>query len=63
MSKLIVAAAKNQNTPVQPNDIIVVTHEVVSKSEGNIINIDDIKEKANNFKPAYNFGGGGASCH
>lgn len=43
MSKLIVAAAKNQNTPVQPNDIIVVTHVVVSKSEGNIINLDDIK--------------------
>lgn len=27
------------------------------------IDIDEIKEEAENFKPAFNFGGGGASCH
>lgn len=43
MGKIIVEAAKNQNTPIQSQDIIVVTHVVVSKAEGNIVNLDDVK--------------------
>lgn len=42
LAKLIVQAAEKQNTPIQEKDIIVVTHVVVSKAEGNIINLDQI---------------------
>lgn len=42
LGKLIVDAAKKQNTPVQEKDVIIVTHVVVSKSEGNIINLDKV---------------------
>ena len=46
--ELIVNAAKKQKTPLQDKDIIVITHVVVSKAEGNIINLDEIvpSEKA-----------------
>ncbi len=40
---MIVEAAKKQGTPIQPHDVIVVTHVVVSKSEGNVINLDEVK--------------------
>ena len=42
LGELIVNAAKKQKTPLQNKDIIVVTHVVVSKAEGNIINLDEI---------------------
>ena len=35
-------AVEKQNTPIQENDIIVVTHVAVSKAEGNIVNLDDV---------------------
>jgi len=49
LAELISNAAKKQSTPLQENDIIVVTHVVVSKAEGNIINLDDVipSERAN----------------
>ena len=40
---MIAEAAKKQGTPIQPHDVIVVTHVVVSKSEGNIVNLDEVK--------------------
>ncbi|MCL5877031.1 MAG: coenzyme F420-0:L-glutamate ligase [Candidatus Bathyarchaeota archaeon] len=43
LGKLIVEAANKQETPIQPHDVVVVTHVVVSKSEGNIINLDTVK--------------------
>ena len=48
LGKLIVKAAKKQNTPIQEKDIVVVTHVVVSKAEGNVIDLDKVKpsEKA-----------------
>ena len=42
LGELIHRAAKKQGTPIQEGDIIVVTHVVVSRAEGNIINLDDI---------------------
>jgi coenzyme F420-0:L-glutamate ligase/coenzyme F420-1:gamma-L-glutamate ligase len=42
LGELIVIAAKKQKTPLQDKDIIVVTHVVVSKAEGNIINLDHV---------------------
>lgn len=56
-------------TPEEEGDIIytcwmgMISSNIKVVDDINDINIDDIKEKANNFKPAYNFGGGGASCH
>jgi len=43
LGALIVEAAKKQNTPIQEKDILVVTHVVVSKAEGNVINLDTVK--------------------
>ena len=42
LAELISNAAKKQGTPIQENDVIVVTHVVVSKAEGNIINLDEV---------------------
>jgi coenzyme F420-0:L-glutamate ligase / coenzyme F420-1:gamma-L-glutamate ligase len=46
LGRLIVEAAKKQKTPIQEKDVIVVTHVVVSKSEGNVINLDQVKPSA-----------------
>jgi coenzyme F420-0:L-glutamate ligase/coenzyme F420-1:gamma-L-glutamate ligase len=43
IGQLIVDAAKKQGTPLQNGDVVVVTHVVVSKSEGTIVNLDAIK--------------------
>ena len=42
LAELISNAAENQGTPLVENDIIVVTHVVVSKAEGNIIDLDKV---------------------
>ena len=48
LAKLICNATKKQGTPIEEKDIIVITHVVVSKAEGNIVNLDEItpSEKA-----------------
>jgi coenzyme F420-0:L-glutamate ligase/coenzyme F420-1:gamma-L-glutamate ligase len=43
LGNLIVEAAKKQSTPIQEKDVIVVTHVVVSKAEGNVINLDQVE--------------------
>jgi len=43
LAELLCNAAGKQGTPVQDNDIIVITHVVVSKAEGSIVNLDEIK--------------------
>ena len=42
LGKLIGDAAEKNGTPIEENDIIVVTHVAVSKAEGNIVNLDDV---------------------
>ena len=42
LAKLIVEAAKKQNIPIQERDVVVVTHVVVSKAEGNIVDLDKV---------------------
>lgn len=39
---LICEAAARQGTPIEDGDIIVVTHVIVSRAEGNIVNLDSI---------------------
>jgi len=43
LGKLIVEATNKQGTPLQDKDVVVVTHVVVSKAEGHIINLDEVK--------------------
>ncbi len=40
---MIFDASQKQGTPVQQGDVVIVTHVVVSKSEGNIVNLDTVK--------------------
>jgi len=39
---LICEAAARQGTPIEDGDIIVITHVIVSRAEGNIVNLDSI---------------------
>ncbi len=42
LGELIYEAAKKQGISVQEGDVIVVTHVVVSRAEGNVVNLDDV---------------------
>jgi coenzyme F420-0:L-glutamate ligase/coenzyme F420-1:gamma-L-glutamate ligase len=42
IGQYICKAAEKQKTPIQENDVIVVTHVAVSKAEGNIVNLDEV---------------------
>jgi coenzyme F420-0:L-glutamate ligase/coenzyme F420-1:gamma-L-glutamate ligase len=42
LAELIFNAARKQGTPIEENDVIVITHVVVSKAEGNIVNLDEV---------------------
>ena len=42
LGELIVEATAKQGTPIKQGDIVVVTHKIVSKSEGNIVNLDTL---------------------
>jgi len=42
LAQLICTAAEKQGTPLQDSDVVVVTHVVVSKAEGNVYNLDEI---------------------
>jgi len=42
LARLICKAAKQQRTPLQDGDVIVVTHVVVSRAEGNVFNLDEV---------------------
>jgi coenzyme F420-0:L-glutamate ligase/coenzyme F420-1:gamma-L-glutamate ligase len=42
LAELICKAAERQETPIQDGDIIVVTHVVVSRAEGNVVNLDEV---------------------
>jgi coenzyme F420-0:L-glutamate ligase / coenzyme F420-1:gamma-L-glutamate ligase len=39
IEELIVNAAEKQGTPIQEKDIVVITHKIVSKTEGDILNL------------------------
>lgn len=42
IAELVCNAAEKQGTPIQSMDILVVTHAVVSRAEGNVVNLDKI---------------------
>jgi len=41
--RLIVEAAERQGTPIQDGDIVVVSHIIVSRAEGRIVNLNTVK--------------------
>jgi len=42
IAELVYRAAAKQGTPIQQNDIIVITHVFVSRTEGNVVNLDKV---------------------
>ena len=42
IAKLIVDSTERQNTPIQEKDVLVITHKIVSKAEGNVVDLDDV---------------------
>ncbi len=42
LGELISMAAEKQKTPLKDGDVIVVTHVVASKAEGNVVNLDEV---------------------
>jgi coenzyme F420-0:L-glutamate ligase/coenzyme F420-1:gamma-L-glutamate ligase len=48
LAELICNAAEKQSTPIREKDVIVITHVAVSKSEGNVVDLDKVvpSEKA-----------------
>ena len=43
LSKLICQAMVNQGARIEDGDVIVVTHVIVSRSEGNVVNLQDVE--------------------
>jgi len=56
LARLICEAAERQGTPLRDGDILVITHVVVSRAEGDIINLDDVVPSgfAKNLASQYN---------
>jgi len=42
LAELICGAAEKQGTSIQSHDVLVVTHVVVSRAEGNLVNLDNV---------------------
>ncbi len=42
LAKLVCDAAEKQGTPLQNGDILVISHVVVSRAEGNVVNLDSV---------------------
>jgi len=42
LAKMICEAARDQGTPIQERDIVVATHVIVSRAEGNVVNLDAV---------------------
>ena len=56
IAELICSATEKQNTPIQEDDIIVVTHVTVSKAEGNLVNLDEVVPSAQAIEVARKIG-------
>lgn len=42
VAELIYEAAKAQGTPIREGDVVVISHVVVSRAEGRIVNLDEV---------------------
>ena len=52
LARIIVSKSIEQGTPIQENDIIIITQKIVSKSEGQIKNLINIKPSEYSIKLA-----------
>ena len=52
LGEIITQATRRQGTPVGPGDILVVTQKVVSKSEGQVVDLRDVDPSASAVKLA-----------
>ncbi|MCS7096432.1 MAG: coenzyme F420-0:L-glutamate ligase [Nitrososphaerota archaeon] len=43
LAKLVCEAAEKQGTPIQDEDVIVITHVAVSKAEGHVVNLNEVE--------------------
>ena len=43
LGPLIIEAARRQSTPIENSDVLLVTQKVVSKAEGQVLNLSDVK--------------------
>lgn len=55
LAELVCDAAEKQDTPIQNGDIIVITHVIVSRAEGKVVNLDEVlpSEFAKNIAEQY----------
>jgi len=55
LAGLICEAAERQGTPLQNGDILIVTHVIISRAEGNVVNLDNVipSEFAKNLAAQY----------
>ena len=55
LGELICEASRRQGTPIQDGDILVVTHVVVSRAEGAVVNLETVvpSEFAKNIAKQY----------
>jgi coenzyme F420-0:L-glutamate ligase/coenzyme F420-1:gamma-L-glutamate ligase len=42
IAEIIVNSAQKQGTPLREKDIIVITHKIISKAEGNLVNLEKV---------------------
>jgi coenzyme F420-0:L-glutamate ligase / coenzyme F420-1:gamma-L-glutamate ligase len=42
IGQIIIESSRRQGTPIRDNDILIITHKIVSKAEGRIIELDSI---------------------
>jgi len=42
LAELMCNAAERQGIPIKDKDILVITHVIVSRAEGNVVNLDDV---------------------
>lgn len=56
IAELLCSCAERQGTPVQDGDILVITHVVVSRAEGRVVNLDGVvpSEFAKTIAERYN---------
>jgi coenzyme F420-0:L-glutamate ligase/coenzyme F420-1:gamma-L-glutamate ligase len=56
LAALVCTAAKKQGAPIQDGDVIVISHVVVSRAEGNTIDLDDVEPSvfAKSFAQQFN---------
>jgi len=42
LARLICESAERQGTPIEDGDVVVITHVIASRAEGNTVNLDDV---------------------